>query len=31
MYMTIASRIPSGASSNATGDNPVSTEIAAIE
>jgi hypothetical protein len=31
MYMTIDSRIPSGASSNATGEIPVSTEIAAME
>jgi hypothetical protein len=31
MYMTIASSMPSGASSKSFGDMPVSTEIAAIE
>jgi hypothetical protein len=31
MYITIDSRIPSGASSKSVGDKPVSTETAAIE
>jgi hypothetical protein len=31
MYMTIASSMPSGASSKSVGDKPVSTETAAIE